>query len=159
MGYREKILDCIANSPLLTEDDFQLVQFIVSNQTHPLTAKHHSPPHKNSHLHYLKIRHIILFLTALIASLVAIATALLPTQYILLVLSMLAVLTGAPLTLRWRMKLALNQRLERSVDSLSSYLSDFETLLSLVTQTTRLIRETEIIAHGFSRYDKKFNIP
>ena len=155
MGYREKILNCIANSPLLTEDDFQLVQFIISNQTHPSTTDHHSP---NSHLHP-KNRHIILFLTALLASLIAIATVLLPTQYILLVLITLAVLTGAPVTLRWRMKVALNQRLERSVDNLSTYLSDFETLLSLVTQTTRLIRETEIIAHGFSRYDKKINIP
>ena len=150
-------MDCIANSLLLTEDDFQLVQFIISNQTHPSTAKHHSPPDKNSHLHPMaKNRHIVLFLTALVASLVAIATALLPTQCILLVLITLAVLTGAPVTLRWRMKVALEQRLERSVDSLSTYLSDFETLLSLVTQTTRLIRETEIIAHGFSRYGSQY---
>ena len=147
-------MDCIANSPLLTEDDFQLVQFIVSNQTHYSTAKHHSQPHKNSRLHS-KNNHIILFLTSLLVSLIAMATVLLPIQYIFLVLSTLATLTGVPLTLKWRMKLVLEQRLEKSVDSLSTYLSDFEMLLSLVSQTTRLIRETEIIAHGFSRYEKK----
>ena len=147
--YRDQLLDCIGNSPLLTEDDFHLVQFIVSNQTHRSSTKHHSQRQSGHHLP--RNRHTILFLTAFLVGLIAIAAALLPIQYIL-VLSILATLTGGvPLTIRWRMKLAVEQRLEKSVDSLQNYLREFEMLLSLVTQTTRVIRETEIIAHGFSR--------
>lgn len=146
-------MDCIGNSPLLTEDDFQLIQFVASKdfQTHRSSTKHHSQ-YQNNHHHHPSNRHKILFLTAFLVGLVAIATALLPIQYIL-VLGTLAILTGGvPLTVRWRMKLSVEQRLEKSVDILQTYLREFEALLSLVTQTTRLIRETEIISHGFSRY-------
>ena len=152
---RERLLDCIGNSPLLGEDDFQLVQFIVSNcQMHCSSSNHHSP-YQNGH-HHPSNRHTIFFLIAFLVGLIAIASTLLPVQYIL-VLSILAILTGGvPLTVRWRMKVAVEQRLDKLMDTLQTYLREFETLLSLVTQTTRIIRETEIIAHGFSRYGNQW---
>ena len=52
---------------------------------------------------------------------------------------------------RWRVKLGIEQRQAKAVARVKMYLEDFESLLSLITQTTRLIRETEIISHGFSR--------
>ena len=52
---------------------------------------------------------------------------------------------------RWRVMLGIEQRQNKAVARVKTYLEDFESLLSLITQTTRLIRETEIISHGFSR--------
>lgn len=146
--HRDKLLDSISNSPLLTEDDFQLVQYIMSYQTQLSSTKHSQ--HHNSHLHP-SYKHTVFFLTALLVGITAAATALLPIQFIF-VLSILAIVIGGiPLTLRWRMKLAVEQSLGKSMECLEMYLREFEMLLSLVSQTTKLIRETEIISHGFTR--------
>ena len=53
---------------------------------------------------------------------------------------------------RWRWNIRSKKRLHQAVASVKEYVREFEALLSLVNQTTRLIRETEIISHGFSRY-------
>ena len=44
----------------------------------------------------------------------------------------------------WKVKDALNQ--------LETHLSDFTSFLSLVSQATRTVQETEIISRGFARY-------
>ena len=144
-------MDCIGNSPLLTEDDFQLVQFIVTNcQTHcSLTTPH--AQWQNYHYRHPRNRHTVVFFLAFLVGLTAIAAATVPIQYSFVLTTLVIVMGGVPLAIRWRMKLAVEQRLEKSVNTLQTYLREFETLLSLVTQSIRLIRETEIIAHGFSR--------
>ena len=41
--------------------------------------------------------------------------------------------------------------MQKAVSDLSAYNSKFESLLALLTQTIRLVQETEIISHGYSR--------
>ena len=43
-------------------------------------------------------------------------------------------------------------KMQKAVSDLSMYNSKFESLLALLTQTIRLIQETEIVSHGYSRY-------
>jgi len=38
---------------------------------------------------------------------------------------------------------------------LSTYNSKFESLLAMLTQTIRLVQETEVISHGYTRYTKE----
>ena len=146
-------MDCIGNSPLLTEDDFQLVQFIVTNcQTHrSLTTPHAQWQNYMYHCRHPRNRHTVVFFLAFFVGLMAIAAATIPIQYSLVLTTLAILMGGVPLVIRWRMNVAVEQRLEKSVNTLQTYLREFEALLSLVTQTTRQIRETEIIAHGFSR--------
>ena len=146
--YRDKLLDCISNSPLLTEDDFQLVQFIVSNQTQYSTTEHSQCQSSD---HHPSNRHTTFFWTTFLAGTILAISALFPILFIA-VLSILTTAIGGVVLTRWWMRLVVEQRIDKSVEFVQTYLRDFETLLSLVTQTTRLIRETEIIIHGFSRY-------
>ena len=149
--HRAKLLDSIVDSPLLTEDDFQLVHFIASNHLHHSHLIGEHSQRETSH-HHATNRHAVFLLATILVGVSATAVVLLPVQYILTLIVLATVVGGVPLAMLWWRQVAFEQRLGKSVRCLLAYLKEFEVLLSLVTQTTRLIRETEIISHGFSRY-------
>ena len=160
--HRGDLLDYISSSPLLTEDDFNLLQFIISH--HHVDNQHSQAklPHTQQQLkltrnsyQYLNQRTLSLatLLTSIIFAIASMILLIFPLSVtILIVFLAVAVVAIVGLVVaRWRVKLGANQRHARAVASVKTYIEDFETLLSLLTQTTRLVRETEIISHGFSR--------
>lgn len=150
MKFRDEFLECLRDSPLLTEEDFQLIDFVISNQRHPSLPTEHSHHGTQASSWHDPSGHTVFFLVTLITGIIcAIATLFLGP---IIVLSLLVVATVGVLVARWWLKATAGHRLARSVSHLQTYIREFETLLSLVTQTTRLIRETEIISHGFTRY-------
>ena len=149
--YRGELLDCISNSPLLTEDDFQLVQFIFSNsRKHCSTEQTHRLPQKFSQNH----KRSISMVTILMGIVIATSAMLSPLSIFLTVVNtfVVAIVTIVGVAVaRRQMKVVAERRLGKTIAGVKTYLCEFESLLSLITQTTRIIRETEIVSHGFSR--------
>ena len=77
---------------------------------------------------------------------------------VVILLVLLVVVVVVALVTRWQTKMVVDKRLARAVEGVQTYLEDFEALLSLVSQTTRLVRETEIISHGFNRYVRMLSV-
>lgn len=153
--YRSELLDCISNSPLLTEDDFQLVQFIFSNsQKHCSTEQTHQLPQKFSQNHKQSISlvtilvGIVIATTAMLSPLSIFLTVV--STFVVAIVTIVGVIVGVTVA-RWQMKVVAERRLGKTIAGVKTYLREFESLLSLITQTTRIIRETEIVSHGFSR--------
>jgi len=47
------------------------------------------------------------------------------------------------------------KKIQSAMADLSTYNSKFESLLAMLTQTIRLVQETEVISHGYTRYTKE----
>ena len=136
---KEKVVTHIKNSPLLTEEDFQLLHISFTNNSSQQLQSKILQTNKNSTMFYVLLS--------------SIGTAFISAGLMLSPLLLLAVAIVAMFViLLARVVRSRNlSEMTESFNDLASYTTHFDTLLSLLSQSIRVIQETEILAQGFSR--------
>ena len=79
------------------------------------------------------------------------AAVLLSVKVIISACAVAMAMVGGVLVARWWQRMKSEEKLSGAVLRVRTYLREFESLLSLINQTARLVRETEIVSHGYSR--------